>query len=156
MKQATLLFLSVFLGIFCPLVLATVGSHATLHVCNRGFCYNKRAEWIPSNTPSLQNQKRRKPCTEPHCELAHILRNEYLLQQEAMECLDCPPASTETKPENENDTSTSSQLYNLEFDILQDVDLDERKSWKEEPKRGKCQDENMGDIFDCNLIEILE
>lgn len=70
-----------------------------------------------------------------------------------MECLDCLPASAEI--ETENDTSTS-QDYNLEFDILQDDDLDERKSWKEEPKRGKCQDENMGDIFDCNLIEILE
>jgi hypothetical protein len=149
MKQAsTLLSLSI-LGIFCPPVLATVGSHATLHICNRGFCYNKKQEWTPNNTPSLQNQKRRKPCTEPHCELVHILRGEYVLQQEAMQCLDCPPAS-------ENDTRSSSQDYNFEFDILQDDDLDERKSWKVEPKRGKCQDENMGDIFDCNLIEILE
>jgi hypothetical protein len=138
MKQATLFFLYI-LGIFCPLVLATVGSHATLHIGNRGLlCYNKKEEWIPNKTPSLQNQKRRKPCTEPHCELVHILRSEYLLQQEAM--LERASAETET----ENDTSTSSQDY------------DGRKSWKEEPKRGKCQDENMGDIFDCNLIEILE
>jgi hypothetical protein len=147
MKQPTLC-LSI-LGIFCPLVLATIGSHATLHFCNQGLHYYKKDEWIPNNTPSLQNQKKRKSCAQLH--ILHILRSEYVLQQVAMECLDYPSASAET----ENDTGTP-QDYNLESDILQDDHLNERKSWKEEPKRGKCQDKDTGDIFDCNLIEILE
>jgi hypothetical protein len=178
MKQQASLFLSVvFLGILCSpaaTVLATTvgGSHdGTRHtstsIWNRGSCYSynnkKEDEWIPNNTPSapsLQNQKRRKPCTaeelERHCEqLVHSTwRSEYLLQQQqAMECavdLDCPPAPASA--ETENDTSSS----NIRQDHDDDDHLEERKSWKEQPKRGKCQDENMGEIFDCNLIEILE
>ena len=48
----------------------------------------------------------------------------------------------------------------LEYNNILDVDhLDnnkQRRSWKEEPKSGKCMDHEQGSVYTCNLVEILE
>jgi hypothetical protein len=130
------------------------GSHHHLHVCNRGFCYNKKDDRTRRGGPSLQQKKKRgglNVCTgdTANCELYAILGSDFVDEEEAIECLNCPSSQQTEQP---NDTRP--ELDN--FEILEDVDLDQRRSWKEDPKKGSCYDSDLGYLFDCNLIEMLE
>jgi hypothetical protein len=147
MKQISLFILASAL----PSSLATVGgSHSTVRVCNRGFCYNKKEDWRRS-TPSLHHKKRNGLdfCTDTECEVFSILGTDIIEEEEVVECVNCPPQQTEQP----NDTRPE---LDVEFEVLEDLDLDKRRSWKEEPKKGSCYDNDLGYLFDCNLIKILE
>lgn len=131
---------------------ATLSS--TLHVCNRGFCYNKKESWT-RNTPSLTQKRtaRLNSCKEPECDLYEILGSEFLEEEEAIECPNCPPPATEDQT-----TINNAAAYDdfFQCEILEGIDFDERRSWKEEPKKGSCYDKDLGHVFDCNLLQILE
>jgi hypothetical protein len=115
------------------------------------LCYNKKEDWTRSS-PSLQKKK---PgglnyCNDTaECELYALLGSDIVEEEEAVACLNCPTQQTEQP------TDTRAEL-NMESEILEDIDLDKRRSWKEEPKKGSCYDNDLGYLFDCNLIEILE
>ena len=161
------------IGIFGTLSLLTTTattSAATVHVCNRGFCYNKVEEWAP-HSPSLSaRQKKFHPHPHHHQHPHHsrgtvldsctgdskswelyyaILGTELMEEEEAVECIDCPPPKI---PMND----TKKERLNIDWDVLEDEDLDLRRSWKDEPKRGNCYDDELGYLYDCNLVEILE
>jgi hypothetical protein len=125
------------------------GGPVTMHVCNRGFCYNKKEDFH-RKSPSLQRKRGGLDVCEGggECELYAILETELLL--EAVECrVDCPPESLEQP----SDTRADLQY---DFETLDDLDLDLRRSWEDEPKKGSCYDDDLGYLFDCNLIKILE
>eukprot|EP00339_Tiarina_fusa_P028312 CAMPEP_0117016822 /NCGR_PEP_ID=MMETSP0472-20121206/13227_1 /TAXON_ID=693140 ORGANISM="Tiarina fusus, Strain LIS" /NCGR_SAMPLE_ID=MMETSP0472 /ASSEMBLY_ACC=CAM_ASM_000603 /LENGTH=147 /DNA_ID=CAMNT_0004721025 /DNA_START=143 /DNA_END=586 /DNA_ORIENTATION=- len=126
------------------------GGPTTLQVCNRGLCYNKKEDFNKRN-PSLQKKRRGFDVCEGggECELYAILETELFEKLEAVECVDCPAETLE----HPNDTRADQQY---DFETLDELDLDLRRSWRDEPKKGNCYDENLGYLFDCRLIEVLE
>ena len=142
------------LSLTVPFASAAVGggSHSTVQVCNRGFCYTKKEDWTLSPT-RLGKRKGGglEFCGHNDCEVLSILGSDIVEEEEAIECVNCAPSpAVEEQP---NDTKPE---LKWSFEILDDMDLDKRRSWKEEPKKGNCYDNELGYMFDCNLVQILE
>jgi hypothetical protein len=149
MKQCLVLVLGLLFVRASVIVSASGGSPATLHICNRGFCYNKREEIVDlsvSHTLSLNQKKKGNSFSDR--ELYAILSSELFEDGEAVECLNCPPPE-----EQPNDTTTQ---MNIEFQTLEDDDLDQRRSWREQPIKGKCMDTELDYLFPCALHQVLE
>ena len=117
-----------------------------LHVCNRGYCYYKKED--THNDRSLLKHGQSVDVEL----LAAILSPHIFEEGEAVECrgTNCNTKEQQQKKIDEN-------VY-YEYDILdaEDLDYNKRRSWKEEPKRGKCIDHDLGSVYTCNLVQILE
>ena len=83
------------------------------------------------------------------CEVFSILSTDVVEEQEAIECANCPPQEA-VKP--------SEAVFELDanVEVLEDLDLDRRRSWKDEPQKGSCYDNDLGYLSDCKLDSILK
>lgn len=156
-----------------PLLAAS--SH-TLHICHRGFCYNKREEPLSPSTwhlAQLSPRKSKNPsmtrgidfCTFSEgeefldCELFSILGAESVDREfEALECLkgvDCG-IKEKHKAQKEEESITTYTVIDGEVIELDEEIKGGHVSWKEHPQKGKCYDSELGYEFECNLVEVIE
>ena len=122
-----------------------------LHICNRGYCYYKKEE-----SGGRRKKNTLIPSSVVDVDLLAILSPHIFEEEEAIQC-----RGTKCKKLQQQQQKSSSSTDNVyfDYDILDVEDLDYnniRRSWKEEPKRGKCMDHDQGSVYTCNLVEILE
>jgi len=162
-----------------PLVASSIStSQATLHVCNRGFCFTKKERPLdPSAYHAVHFNKQQSPtkrptsgsvidfCTEVKsqngevdCELFHILGTERVDEEfEAVECpkgMDCEAVEDDAVFEENFTTYEEDDMGVLELDESETT-IGGHRSWHERPQRGKCFD-GSGYEFECYLVEILD
>ena len=126
---------------------SSAGGGSMLHVCNRGYCYYKKED-----TQSDRSLLKHGQSVDVEL-LAAILSPHIFEEGEAIECrgTNC----NVNKESNHDQQRKDDELY-YEYLDVEDLDYNKRRSWKEEPKRGKCIDHDLGSVYTCNLVQILE
>jgi hypothetical protein len=175
MRQTLLLSM---LSILLAIGHGSSSSGAVLHICNRGFCFNKRevplspAAWHLAQLRRFAGTRKRVKgivdfCSSSDakardamidCELFSILGAERVDRE--FEALECPKGrySCQTTDEILKKESPMEQS-NFGNDDVETIELDtagrgaDERHW---PVSGKCYDNEQDYEFDCNLVQIIE
>ena len=132
---------------------------STLQICNRGLCYNRKEDIIAKTKMMKQDGidfcvGSGRTRSSSHCDLWTILPQETYEQLQAIECSSKEGCPLPPLPSQEQQDNVSGRHDDM--DVLDDIDLDRRRTWTDEAIKGNCYDDHLGHLFDCNLLKRLE